>query len=275
MGARMNIFGDTDVAGVWLQMLLSPLGLLVITVFLARIGLDQLMPARRRRSKEAGRTSHSPSWFRLLLSLAFLTTALWMVGAGLKLVTWMTSPSGSAQLQFSVFDAVLSFVMPLVWIGAGIGVVRGMRHWRRGRGLGMSVARMKQLTPEDFETFVAELFRERGYQARMVGGEGDHGVDLVVTNPAGERELVQCKRWGGKWIGEAVVRDFYGALMHDGQAVRGYIVTTSFFSRAARAWAKGKPIDLIDGPKLAEAAQGLAAAKKGPQGASGPPRATP
>jgi restriction endonuclease Mrr len=48
------------------------------------------------------------------------------------------------------------------------------------------------------------------------------------------------------------VRDFYGALVHDGEAVRGYIVTTTFFSRAAREWTKGKPIDLVDGKKLVE-----------------------
>jgi restriction endonuclease Mrr len=35
--------------------------------------------------------------------------------------------------------------------------------------------------------------------------------------------------------------------------VHGYIVTTSFFSEVARAWAAGKPIDLIDGKKLVEA----------------------
>ena len=37
--------------------------------------------------------------------------------------------------------------------------------------------------------------------------------------------------------------------------MHGYIVTTSFFSEAARAWARGKPIDLIDGKKLAEAVE--------------------
>jgi len=41
----------------------------------------------------------------------------------------------------------------------------------------------------------------------------------------------------------------------DGQAVRGYIVTTSVFSDAARAWAEGKPIDLVDKKKLAEAVE--------------------
>ena len=77
---------------------------------------------------------------------------------------------------------------------------------------------------------------------------------------------------GRKWIGEPVVRDFYGALMHDGVAVRGYIVTTSFFSQAARTWAEGKPLKLIDGEELARTAERIIslgrAAEKAPLGAA-------
>lgn len=106
---------------------------------------------------------------------------------------------------------------------------------------------------------------------QVVGGDGDHGVDLVVTNPDGERELVQCKRWGRKWLGEPVVRDFYGALMHDGVAVRGYIVATSFFSHAARTWAERKPLKLIDGEELARTSERIISlgrvAEKAPPGA--------
>ncbi len=116
-----------------------------------------------------------------------------------------------------------------------------------------SLGDIRDLSPDHFEKFVAGLFVKRGYEASIVGGDGDHGVDIVVTNPQGERELVQCKRWDRHWIGEPVVRDFYGAFMHDGQAVRGYIVTTSVFSDAARAWVDGKPIALIDGKGLVEA----------------------
>lgn len=56
-----------------------------------------------------------------------------------------------------------------------------------------------------------------------------------------------------KWVDESVVRDLYGAMMHDGPETKGYLVTTSTFSEAARAWAEGKPITLIDGQRLARA----------------------
>jgi len=118
-----------------------------------------------------------------------------------------------------------------------------------------SLEDIRHLSADGFEDFVAGLFLARGYKAKIVGGDGDHGVDIVLSNPQGDRELVQCKKWDRWWVGEPVVRDFYGAFVHDGQAVRGYIVTTSVFSEAAREWAEGKPIHLIDGKELAEAVE--------------------
>lgn len=113
---------------------------------------------------------------------------------------------------------------------------------------------LHDLSPAGFEEYVADLFRRRGYKASRVGNRGDHGVDIFLRNPNGERELVQCKNWKTKWVGEKEVRDFYGALTHDEEAVRGYIVTTNYFSDPARKWARGKPIDLIDADRLMEAA---------------------
>ncbi len=112
---------------------------------------------------------------------------------------------------------------------------------------------LQDLSPAGFEEFVTDLFRRRGYKASRVGNRGDHGVDILLRNPNGERELVQCKNWKNKWVGEREVRDFYGALIHDEEAVRGYIVTTNYFSEPARKWASGKPIDLIDADQLMEA----------------------
>ena len=112
---------------------------------------------------------------------------------------------------------------------------------------------LQALSPTDFEEFVTDLFRKRGYKASRVGNRGDHGVDILLRNPNGERELVQCKSWKNKWVGEKEVRDFYGALSHDEEAVRGYIVTTNYFSDPARKWAREKPIDLIDADQLIEA----------------------
>lgn len=103
------------------------------------------------------------------------------------------------------------------------------------------------VTPAAFEVFAEELFRRMGYHVTRVGGAGDGGVDLRLTR-WGRPAIVQCKRYKHH-LGEAVIRDFWGTMQHEG-AKYGYVLTTGAFSRAARTWAAGKPIRLLDGPAL-------------------------
>jgi hypothetical protein len=47
----------------------------------------------------------------------------------------------------------------------------------------MDESRLYNLTPQEFERFVAELLPEAGYSdVRLVGGPGDHGIDLLGTS---------------------------------------------------------------------------------------------
>jgi HJR/Mrr/RecB family endonuclease len=107
---------------------------------------------------------------------------------------------------------------------------------------------LRSLTPSEFEEMVAETYRAQGHHVQVVGGTGDHGIDLIVRSHRGESWLVQCKRYRGK-IGEPIVRDFYGALKAS-DADGGAIITTGTISDAARLWAEGKPIKLYDGQQF-------------------------
>ncbi len=107
---------------------------------------------------------------------------------------------------------------------------------------------IRSLSPSDFEELVADTYRAQGHQVEVVGGTGDHGIDLVVRSHRGEIWLVQCKRYRGK-IGEPVVRDFYGALRAS-DANGGALITTGTITDSARLWAEGKPIHLYDGSQF-------------------------
>jgi hypothetical protein len=107
---------------------------------------------------------------------------------------------------------------------------------------------LRSLNPSDFEELVAETYRAQGHHVQVVGGTGDHGIDLIVRSQRGETWLVQCKRYRGK-IGEPVIRDFYGALKAS-DADGGAVITTGTISDAARLWAEGKPIKLYDGDQF-------------------------
>ena len=104
------------------------------------------------------------------------------------------------------------------------------------------------MSPGQFEALAAALFKAYGHRVEVVGGNSDHGVDVAVMTEQGEKWIVQCKRYSGS-VGEPVVRDLYGTLLHE-EAQRAYLMTTGSFSQKAVEWAEGKPIVLYDGEGL-------------------------
>jgi len=89
----------------------------------------------------------------------------------------------------------------------------------------------------------------------MLGGGADGGVDLVL-GCGGKVTLVQCKRWNGAPVGVRQVRELYGVL-HDRGASAAKLVATTSFTPDAVAFAKGKPIELLDGDSLLHLIRGV------------------
>jgi restriction system protein len=116
-----------------------------------------------------------------------------------------------------------------------------------------TLAEMLALEPVEFENWVAMLFQLLGYKVKNTQEVADHGIDLLVSDGHVRYGLVQCKRYRGT-VGEPVVRDLYGTLIHE-SADCGWLVTTGGISRQAREWSNGKPIELWDGQKLVELAR--------------------
>jgi restriction system protein len=153
-------------------------------------------------------------------------------------------------------------LVTLVCIVLGVGLaVGGWSVWRRlrarrrhSRWPALSLEQVARLTPSQFEEYVAQrIFARQGYAVVNTPDVKDGGIDVIVTDAHGRRALVQCKLYRHP-VGEPTVRDLYGVLMHDG-AHMAYLVTNSTISTAARRWAAGKPIGLIDGSQLVELAQ--------------------
>jgi len=105
------------------------------------------------------------------------------------------------------------------------------------------------LTWQQFESLVAEGFRERGFQVTEKGGAApDGGVDLILARGQ-ERFLVQCKQWRAQQVPVTIVRELYGVMAAQ-HAAGGYVVTSGRFTRDAIAFAAGRNIELIDGNAL-------------------------
>lgn len=201
-------------------------------------------PAGPRRARRAYRSG--------LLVIAGLT--LWLLAwLAYRLVwqpAWLRALPSLLEELVVLAEAASAFTLSFLWAGLAL------RHWRAGE-LSASVGErplttrstLYALSPQQFERYVAGVFRRKGYHVQMRGGSGDHGVDLELHDRrTGRRAIVQCKRYQNT-VGEELVRELYGTLLHE-LAYHAFLVTTADISEAAREWAQGKAITLIDGASL-------------------------
>ena len=98
-----------------------------------------------------------------------------------------------------------------------------------------------EMTPREFEVFVAEVFRRSGYNVQLTPQTRDGGADIIVSHSVGGVPyvlLVECKRYEeNRPISVAIVREAYG-VMEDSGANKCAIVTTSRYSPDAKAFAE-------------------------------------
>ena len=148
------------------------------------------------------------------------------------------------------------------WMDEFLGIGEDLTHvlidnWKKKRSGGSwltdgeIIGRLRSMTPNEFEEFVAEMFSAMGYKTHVVGGPGDGGVDIEMEKD-GRQYLVQCKKFITQKVTPHDVRDFFGAMAGRWNNAKGFFITTNMFTLAAERWAEDKPIELIDGKSLIE-----------------------
>lgn len=111
---------------------------------------------------------------------------------------------------------------------------------------------------DEFEYFVGALLEAAGvaFDLKRIGGAGDQGADLIGKDRFSRTFIVQCKRYFGHPVRSSEMRDFLGARSTVYQADEAWFVTTSSFTRDAKAAAARLShlglVVLIDGEKLVE-----------------------
>ncbi len=108
---------------------------------------------------------------------------------------------------------------------------------------------------EDFEHLIRELFEKEfssnGGEVKVTQASHDGGVDAIAFDPdpiRGGKIVIQAKRYTNT-VGVSAVRDLFGTVMNEG-ANKGILVTTSDYGSDSYAFAKGKPITLLNGANL-------------------------
>jgi restriction endonuclease Mrr len=99
---------------------------------------------------------------------------------------------------------------------------------------------MRELQPRRFEELVADMFARRGCKVKLTPATRDGGVDIYAVEHHAFGEslyLIECKRYGeNRKVGVEPVRGLY-AVTEAKRATRGILVTTSFFTNDAIAFA--------------------------------------
>lgn len=201
--------------------------------------------------------------------VALVSALPWWVGMALAPVTYVVfhhfsaPPEPVATLQgqagayaaktiFATLAGILQYLLPvLCLIGAGLSAWqrRDRAQLVRQAAGNRSASVVDGLSWQRFEHLVGESFRRQGFSVKETGGAGaDGGVDLELRR-GGELHLVQCKHWKALKVGVEVVRELYGAMAARG-AASGCVVTSGHFTAAARDFAAGRNLRLIDGAAL-------------------------
>lgn len=199
--------------------------------------------ARRKRNEGFFEiVADLPWWVGVALAVViyiganFILPALWAdkpllkgVSAGLRQVSWLFS---------------FAFLL-----AAGFSFIKSLSRRKLLDGQ-TGIDSIRQMTWQDFERLVGEVFRRQGYHVEEQGGAGpDGGIDLVL-HKAGRKSIVQCKRWRSVQVGVSPVRELYGVMTAE-KADSCIFVSSGTYTEDARDFANGKPIQLIEGDRLA------------------------
>ncbi len=205
-----------------------------------------------------------PSHIRGWLSAALLTlfAGLWWVYRIRYQPDWVVNLNPEMAELLPLGETAGGLTLLVLWMA----LLWQQHRWRLFSIHMVDVNQLYELSPAEFEEYVARLFRRKGFRVRERGRSGDRGVDLELIKPGGKRAIVQCKRYRSQ-IGPDIARELYGTLVHE-RAAHAFLVTTASISKATREWVKGKPMTLIDGDTLVEVAaslnRGTLAAEKRP-----------
>lgn len=126
-------------------------------------------------------------------------------------------------------------------------IIRRLIQKQRLKRTARSNLPVKAMTWAEFEYFVADWLRDRGYTDVQLTEHYDLGVDIVAKKD-GITWGVQVKHYSGL-VGIEAVRQVVVALKKY-KCDRAMVVTNSVFSRPAIEIAKSQDCVLIDGSKL-------------------------
>ena len=190
-----------------------------------------------------------PWWFSLVLAAgAWISGEL--VGAYGESLARVAAAEVHVQVITQLVPAATLFLRFLALVFCLTAIVSLYRRRRRAKlfETRSDLQSIRGLSWPDFERYVGEAYRRKGYTVEETGPGADGGIDLVARMN-GEAILVQCKHWRVRRVGVQVARELFGLVKAQG-AANGVLITSGTFTREAVAFAKQTQLELVDGEGL-------------------------
>lgn len=159
-----------------------------------------------------------------------------LVAISIFLASWYYKES----IQFALSTVIVGFMLLICF-----------KWWIKTRKIKKvqqsDIYKVDQMTGEDFERFLGELFKKRGYKVSYTATSGDYGADLVLKDGR-DVIVVQAKRYSGS-VGVKAVQEIIGAVRMY-KANEAWVVTNSHFTRQAEKLAEINDVYLLDREEL-------------------------
>lgn len=153
-------------------------------------------------------------------------------------IGWYYTKSIEGSIGTVVLFSLLLIILKIWW------KTRGFARLRKA-----GIKQIDKMTGEEFEQYLALLFKKRGFKVEITKASGDYGADLILED-RDDIIAVQAKRYSGN-VGVKAVQEVIGA-MRMYEATEAWVVTNSYFTKQAEKLAETNDVYLIDRDELIE-----------------------
>jgi restriction system protein len=114
------------------------------------------------------------------------------------------------------------------------------------------LAKLRQLSPAEFEHLVADLWDRAGYETYVSPQSNDRGIDVQAVRPSDDiKKLIQAKRYGpDRKVSGPEIQQYAALRIQEENVDEVVVVTTSAFTDQAEGRAAELGVRLIDGSTL-------------------------
>ena len=127
--------------------------------------------------------------------------------------------------------------------------VKAYQHKKQKRISDSGILQVDAMSGAEFEEYLRLRYKAEGYAVRKTPYTGDYGADLILEK--GQQKIaVQAKRYKSN-VGIKAVQEISAAKLHYG-ADEAWVVTNSFFTKAAAELARSNKVKLVNRDELVE-----------------------